>query len=65
MFAQRDGQPASVIVAVSNNHGSLHSDRFFKAKEHPDLLQMKLKYLTPLAVLAFVAPALADNPTAP
>src|SRR5260370_12285454 len=24
---------------------------------------MKLKYLTPLAVLAFVAPALADNPT--
>ena len=23
---------------------------------------MKLKYLTPLAVLAFVAPALADNP---
>ena len=26
---------------------------------------MKLKYLTPLAVLAFVAPALADNPTVP
>ena len=24
---------------------------------------MKLKYLTPLAVLAFVAPALADIPT--
>jgi FKBP-type peptidyl-prolyl cis-trans isomerase FklB len=34
-----------------------------KTKENPELLQMKLKYLTPLAVLAFVAPALADNPT--
>jgi FKBP-type peptidyl-prolyl cis-trans isomerase FklB len=50
------------MLAMSDNRGNLPGDRVQK-KEHPDLLQMKLKYLTPLTVLAFVAPALADNPT--
>jgi hypothetical protein len=52
------------MVAVSDNRGSFLSGRGPTPKRTSrSYLQMKLKYFTPFAAIALVAPALAGQPT--
>jgi hypothetical protein len=51
------------MVAVSDNRGNFLDGRGQHQKNIQILLAMKMKYLTPFAAIALVAPALAGQPS--